>query len=788
MPILAQSLNVLQSYDHGAQSLLLDYGGAKVAISMLTETIIRVRLAPDGRFAQRRSWAVVTPDHAFTPVDTTLSETEHGLVLRTAKLTLKIERDTGRISFYTSADQPFCGDAEGFSWSAQHSPITCRKRLHAQEYFYGFGERSGQLNQRGLTRTNWTTDQHRYGPGSDPLYIAIPSFLALRQGLAYGIFLNNTWHSRFDLGVEDPATWSMTVDGGELDYYLCFGPTPAEVLQSFGRLLGTTPLPPRWALGYHQSRWGYNSAEQIRQIAQTFRQRQLPCDVIHLDIDHMDGYRDFTWNPERFADPTAMVQDLAEQQLHLVNIVDPGVKIDPEYAVYQSGLEHNSFIRRANGEIFHGYVWPDDSVFPDFSRPEVRAWWATMQRRLIDIGISGIWNDMNEPTVFTMPFSQGGSTPQPIELEAIQGPADERTTHAEMHNLYGLGMAQAAYAGIREVTNQRPFVLTRSGYAGIQRWSACWMGDNASRWEHLELAISQLVNMGLSGVPFVGTDIGGFFDNASPELFARWMQFGILMPFCRGHSHTDTAPHEPWQFGVEVEAICREYLQLRYQLLPYLYTLFWQSSQDGAPILRPLFYEFPNDPATYQLHDQVMLGSALLAAPIYQPGKTQRHVYLPVGQWYDWWTNELIEGPTHVLAQAPLERLPLYVRAGTILPLGSASSQHTGQVAESLSLECYPGNGSFSLYEDDGLSFAYQQGQSAVINYQISVEQHTLTIRSSWREGDFRPAPRNIQLRIHGISVASAATLAVANYDSAQRVATLSLTTDEHLHLQIQLD
>ncbi|HYF64407.1 MAG TPA: TIM-barrel domain-containing protein, partial [Herpetosiphonaceae bacterium] len=536
--------------------------------------------------------------------------------------------------------------------------------------------------------------------------------------------------------------------------------------------------PPLWALGYHQSRWSYTSAAQVRQVAAEFRRRGLPCDAIHFDIDYMDGYRDFTWDPGRFPDPAGLTAELRQQGIRAVMIVDPGVKIDPDYEVYQHGMELDMFIRGADGEVFHGFVWPDDAVFPDFTRPDVRRWWGEMQRRLVAAGAAGIWNDMNEPTVFTLPFSQGGGSPQPVDLTAIQGPDGQRTTHAEVHNTYGSAMAQASYEGLVEATAARPFVLTRSGYAGIQRWSACWMGDNTSRWEHLEMALPQLLNMGLSGVPFVGTDIGGFFDNADGELFARWMQFGALMPFCRGHSHADSRPHEPWEFGPRVEAICREYLLLRYRLLPYLYTLFWESSLRGGPVLRPLVYEFPADPATYQIHDQALLGSSLLAAPITRPGRRQRHVYLPEGEWYDWWTEELIAGPAHRLADAPLERMPLYARAGAIIP-GAPDRLHTGErPLELLTLDCFPGNGEFTLYEDDGASFDYRQGQFCTTAFRIRQLDGAIRIEADARAGDYRPPARRLLLRVHGVGAAAAGRHAAAAYDADRRILAISREDD----------
>ena len=630
------TLGALRSSTRVERALMLDYGGPRVAITVLTDRMIRVRLAPDGAFAARRSWAVTRADEAFPEVSFEIEEQDQALVLRTASLTVQIERKQGRLSFADAQGQRFCADEAGMQWEQAASEprrVACAKRIEAGEHFFGFGERTGYLDKLGRQMVNWTTDPaHGHGPGTDPLYQAIPVFLAMRPGLAYSVFFNNTWRSRFDMGAAQPDTWLMEAVGGELDYYVVYGPTPEQVSEGLGMLLGTMPLPPRWALGYHQSRWGYAKESMVRNVAAEFRTRHIPCDAIHLDIDYMDGYRVFTWNPQEFPDPRALISELGRAGFRIVSIIDPGVKADPDYRVYRDGMEHDVFIHRADGEVFHGYVWPDDSVFADYTRPEVREWWGDMQQTLADAGVSGIWNDMNEPAVFSSPFSQGIGQVGTIDLDAVQGPEGERTTHAEVHNLYGYGMVRASYEGMRRSLNdRRPFVLTRSGFAGVQRWSACWTGDNSSWWEHLEMAMPQLMNMGLSGVPFVGTDIGGFFGNASGERFARWMQFGVLAPFCRGHSIVGSQLHEPWVFGPRIEGICREFLRLRYRLLPYIYTLFWEAARRGIPVLRPLLYHFPDDPATYALHDQVLLGPQLMAAPIYHPGREHRHVYLPAG-------------------------------------------------------------------------------------------------------------------------------------------------------------
>jgi alpha-glucosidase len=776
------TLGALRSSTREGSALILDYGGPKVAITILTNNIIHVRLAPDGKFLARRSWAVTRADNEIGEAIFEFEQSDQDLLLRTPLLTVQIKRDPGTISFANALGEPFCTDEVGMQWnqvSSEPGYVACAKRIEVGEHFFGFGERTGYLDKLGRHMINWAIDpQHGHGPGTDPLYLAIPVFIALRPGLAYGVFFNNTWRSRFDMGAARPGVWQMEAEGGEIDYYVVYGPTPEQVSEGMSALLGTMPLPPRWSLGYHQSRYSYETDSSVRELAAEFRTRDIPCDVIHLDIGYMDGYRVFTWNPQGFPDPQALLDDLHQDGFRVVTIIDPGVKIDPNYQVYQSGLEHDVFIRRANGEVFHGYVWPDDSVFADYTRPEVREWWGDRQKTLVNAGVSGIWNDMNEPAVFGRPFSQGGGKGGTIDLDAIQGPEKERTTHAEVHNLYGYGMARASYEGLRRhLGNERPFVLTRSGFAGIQRWSACWMGDNNSWWEHLELAMTQLLNMGLSSVPFVGTDIGGFSGNASGELFARWMQFGILAPFCRAHSEIRTERHEPWVFGPRVEAICRDFLQLRYRLLPYLYTLFWEASRRGTPLLRPLLYHFPDDPVTYPLHDQVLLGSQLMAAPIYQPGREYRYVYLPAGNWYGWWTDELLTGPVHLLAHAPLERMPLYIRAGAIIPGGPDLHYTDEHTLDPLTLDLYPGDGEFTLYEDDGHSYDYEQGQFCTTSYTLRQTEKDLVFEIGVREGSYIPPARNLVINVHTVDDQVVQGYPNTSYDSARRL--LKLQADD---------
>src|SRR6266480_2405202 len=332
------TLGTLRSYAREGRALILDYGGPRVAITVLTDRLIRVRLAPDGAFAARRSWAVARADEQFGEATFEIEESGWELLLRTASLIVRIDRDSGRLSFADVQRQGFCADEAGMQWDRielEQRRVTCVKRIEVGEHFFGFGERTGPLDKLGRQLINWTTDPaHGHGPGTDPLYQAIPVFMALRPGLAYGVFFNNTWRSRFDIGAEQPSAWRMEAEGGELDYYVVYGPTPEQVSEGMGALLGTMPLPPRWTLGYHHSRWGHAAESMMRELTAEFRTRDIPCDVIHLDIDHMDGYRVFTWNPQGFPEPQALLEGLRGDGFRIVTIIDPGVKSDPDYKVY----------------------------------------------------------------------------------------------------------------------------------------------------------------------------------------------------------------------------------------------------------------------------------------------------------------------------------------------------------------------------------------------------------------------------------------------------------------------
>jgi len=581
--------------------------------------------------------------------------------------------------------------------------------LADREALFGMGEGTGVLDRRGTVREFWNIDVLGHAPAIHPalpsLYVSIPFAISLRDGRAAGLFWDHPGRQRWDLGASDPRRWDLRAETGAIDLYLFLGPTVEAVVRGYGRLTGTLPMPPEWALGYHQSRYSYETQARVENVAREFRRRDLPCDALYLDIHHMDGYRVFTVG-DGFPDLPAMTRRLGRKGIRTVAIVDPGVKDDPRFPVLRRGLRKKAFVEAPGGTGDHiGRVWPGKARFPDFLRAGVRAWWGEEQRALLDLGIDGIWNDMNEPADFdrpdkTLPPDARHHTEHGVRL------------HAEVHNLYGQAMAQASREGLlRHRPGRRPFVVTRAGYAGIQRHAIVWTGDTSSHWEHLRESVPMLLNLSLSGVAFCGGDVGGFLGNATPELFVRWLQFAAFTPFFRNHSNLGTRDQEPWAFGPEVEAIARETLRLRYQLIPFLYGLVREAAETGDPVMRPLLWHHANDPAAVACSSQFLLGRDLLVAPVLEPGCNGRSVHLPPDVWYDFWTGERFVGGGPILARTPMDRIPVFVRAGALVPLAPVRHSTQEPAGDTIALHLWPGpEGSLVWYEDDGISLDHVAG------------------------------------------------------------------------------
>ena len=709
-------------------------------LQVLAPDLIRLRLhrgGPDG-LAPPFSYALA-PQTEWTAVPFDLDDGPQVVMIRTAGLVCKVSRSPCRLAFYDSAGRLLSDDIAGLGFRG--AGAFCTRRLAEGDPVYGLGEKAFDLNLRGRLVEMWNTDPGSYPPGRDPIYQSIPFLVSLHDGQAYGLFFDNPGRARFDLGRTRSDLLRYEAGTGEMCAYFFGGPSIPQVLAGYTQLTGRMALPPCWALGYHSSRWSYSPEGQVRALAAELRSRRIPCDAIHLDIDYMDGFRIFTWSPKRFPDPPRLLADLHEQGFHAIAIIDPGVKVDPGYAVHDEGLARGFFCKLPDGRPFRGPVWPGDCYFPDFTNPQVRAWWGELYRPLLDAGLDGFWNDMNEPAIFL------GQTMPPYLVHDYDG---RGACHDDIHNTYGLQMARASADGLRSMRpGERVPLITRAAYAGVQRHALVWTGDNCSTWAHLRLGVSMCLNLGLSGVAFCGPDTGGFAGDCDGELLARWTQVGALTPFFRNHSASGTRPQEPWAFGEPYESICRRWIELRYELLPYIYTTAWQAAQTGMPMMRPLALAFPTDRRTYSLDDQFLFGDALLAAPVGYPGQTRRRVYLPEGVWYGLRTGAECSGDLEV--DAPLDWMPIFVRAGSVLPMAPVV-QHTGEWPPSaLCLHIYPGDGESWLYEDDGHSLAFQSGEFRLTHLTCELQwpaSPRLTVLRQL-QGSFDPGYSNFEIHVH---------------------------------------
>ncbi|XP_051119178.1 uncharacterized protein LOC127243279 [Andrographis paniculata] len=604
--------------------------------------------------------------------------------------------------------------------------------------FYGTGEVSGQLERTGKRIFTWNTDAWGYGAGTTSLYQSHPWVLAvLPDGQSIGVLAETTRRCEIDLRKES----NVKITSSSAYPVITFGPfaSPTELFICFSRAIGTVFMPPKWSLGYHQCRWSYDSDARVREIARTFREKSIPCDVVWMDIDYMDGFRCFTFDKERFPDPKSLADDLHQIGFKAIWMLDPGIKNEEGYFVYDSGSKEDVWIQTADGKPFVGDVWPGPCVFPDFTQASTRSWWTNLVKDFCSNGVDGIWNDMNEPAVFktvtkTMPESN---------IHRGDPELGGHQNHSHYHNVYGMLMARSTFEGMKLANEQkRPFVLTRAGFVGSQRYAATWTGDNISTWEHLHMSISMVIQLGLSGQPLSGPDIGGFAGNATPRLFGRWLGVGSMFPFCRGHSETDTIDHEPWSFGEECEEVCRLALRRRYRLLPHIYSLFYMAHTLGVPVATPTFFADPTDLELRTQENAFLLGSLL----IYTSTGENQELYqeqhkLPKGIWSSFDFDD-----THPDLPA------LYLNGGSIIPVG-LPYQHVGEANPTddltllVALDEY-GKAEGILFEDDGDGYEYTRGGYLLTTYAAEKQSSAVILKISKTEGSLRRPNRRLHVQL----------------------------------------
>ncbi|MEN8908163.1 MAG: glycoside hydrolase family 31 protein [Clostridiales bacterium] len=739
-------VNLFQSMesDKNIYKIKCDNGFLKVVF--YSKDIIRIIYSYNGEFLKVPSFSVIEkPDKN---IEITSRDNKDYFVLESLELKIKFDKKCGEIILLDKNNSKIT-KIKKIIWSKtveSRFDTSFEFDSNLDNHFYGLGQKYGYLDKKGREYKMWNTDQTNQNPTKDPLYQSIPFMIVHNKLNSYGWFLDKTCATWFDLRNDD--SYNIRANDFEMDFYFIGGFDIKEIIKKYTYLTGKINLPPIWSLGYQQCRWSYFSEKIVRDIANGFRKNEIPCDVIYLDIDYMDGYRVFTWNNNRFPNPKKLINDLNEMGFKVVTIIDPGVKKDPEYSIFKEGIEKDLFCKYLDNKIFYGKVWPEECAFPDFTNEKTSDWWADKHKELFDLGIAGIWNDMNEPSNFKSYNNSNDRETFTIRNDVMLENNGYNNAFSKYHNVYGNSMCKSTLKGFSKyLPNKRPFILSRAAYSGIQRYSALWTGDNTSWWEHLESSISMCLNIGLSGVSFVGSDVGGFHENADSEIFIRWIQLGTFIPFFRGHSEFSSKKHEPWEFGEKTLEIVKKYIQFRYKLLNYIYTEFYNSSITGLPIMKPLVLEYPSDDNLKNLFDQFMLGENLLVAPVTKPSLKKRLVYLPQGTWFDYRNNKSYEGKSYIVADTPIDSIPLFVKSGTILPLNPIMNYTNEKIVESLDLEIFPGDGEYQMYEDDGISFDYKLKKYNLIFFKTTTSRGNIEFKIIYKQKSFNNGRKNFILK-----------------------------------------
>ena len=791
-------------------------------ILALRDDVLRIRVAPTGQMPEDASWAVLPASRTSSAA---ITQESNGTTVgfKTSKLRVSVHKDPLELHITDLAGHVIAEDFPGRPVEFHGSSFRVYMRSPQDEHYFGLGDKPGPLDRRNESFTHWNTDAFGWQESTDPIYKTIPFFMTFHQGVSAGIFLDNTWRSNFEFNKEYRDAYSFGSESGPLDYYVLYGPSPKQVVQNWAWLVGTTPMPPLWSLGFQQSRYSYYPESDVRRVANRLRTDMIPADVLWLDIDFQQQNRPFTVDTQKFPSFDQMIKDLRAQHFRTVVITDLHIAALPNagYKPYDEGAAADHFVRNPDGTTFVGAVWPGPSVFPDFTQKRSRDWWGSLYSDFVSRGVAGFWNDMNEPAVFGVPSK---TMPDDV-VHRIEEPGFQTRTapHLEIHNIFGMENSRGTFEGLLKLQpDTRPFVMTRASYAGGHRYAATWTGDNSSNWYHLRQTIPQLLNLGLSGFSMSGADVGGFAASPQPELLTRWLELAAFQPIDRDHSAKGTNPQEPWENGTpEDVSTRRRYIEERYRLMPYLYTTTEEMSRTGLPIMRPLFMEFPEAASGKQTVDPAvdstfMLGPSLLVAESAYPDEVDDYtVALPPGGWYDYWTGSRMEGregrknpekieveSEQVLIHRSLDTLPVFVRAGSIIPQQPLVQSTEEKPEGPLTLRVYPPVGfnrdcKGSIYLDDGVSYAFRKGEYLRQNFTCRLMPDGIIVNVTDPEGSFAPWWKLFSIEVYGaahpaaqasqstLNGAGASSISTAYDAEHHRITALVPATGEGLELKL---
>lgn len=655
-----------------------------------------------------------------------------------------------------------------FEISDLKTEVVLNIKLGTNDIVYGLGENLRGINKRGYQYESFCSDEPKHLPGKKSLYAA-HNFFIVHGERNYGVYIDFAGKISYDIGFSNIDEMNVLVDGCDFDIYIFQGDLN-EIVRQFRKSIGMNYVPPKWGFGYQQSRWSYETAEIVSEIANGFNEYDIPCDAIYLDIDYMERFKDFSVSDERFPSFKTFTQNMLEDDIKLIPIIDAGVKIEKDYDIYEEGIEHDYFCTDAEGKPFVAAVWPGKVHFPDFLNENARKWFGSKYQFLLDQGIKGFWNDMNEPAIFysekrlkeTFEWLKAHENKN-LDIytffemmEKVQGLSNsiddyksmyhmvsgKRVNHYDVHNLFGYNMTRAADEGFKAYNeNQRVLMITRASHIGMAKHSGIWTGDNQSWWEHLKLNIQMMPSLNMVGFLYSGADTGGFADDVSPELMVRWMQFSLFTPLLRNHSAMGTKMQEPWRFEKKIRQQIRNVIRLRYALVPYLYSEFMKATINYDMMFKPLSFVY-HDTASKSVEDQLLVGDALMVAPIYEQNGRGRMVYLPEKMLL-WKANafeningdqfEEVEAGYHYI-KAELYELLIFIRPNKILPLVAPMNRVSKLFTEELLVIGYGGtNATYDLYDDDGESFAFKANQYSIASLSVDESKKVVTDNEKYR-------------------------------------------------------
>ncbi|MGG7154179.1 glycoside hydrolase family 31 protein [Clostridium perfringens] len=701
-------LRVFKNYEINHNNIDIYFSNMKITLTIFENDIVKVFIGD--KYEESISTNGVVDD--LGKGEFIVEEDSNFVIIKGTKVLTFVDKNTTEISFkdldgniINEDFQPSFKDEEGNVYISKVNDCLA---------YYGLGEKGGDLNKKGCYTENFNTDDPETDDDSITYYKTIPFYVALKEEATYGIFFDNSFRSYFDMGKEMGDRIFFGAIGGQIQYYFISGENIKEVVKNYTALTGRMEMPPLWSLGYQQCRFSYFSQEEVRELVKTFEEKDIPLDVVYLDIDYMDGFRVMTFKTPNFDDAAGLISDLKEKGIRTITIIDPGVKVDEEYDVFKRGKEGNHFTKKLDGEMFIGAVWPGDSAFPDFSNKDCREWWKSELKKFIsEHGMDGIWNDMNEPCVF--------NNDHKTMLETCLHNSDNGVIeHKEFHNRYGFEMSRCSKEAQEELhPNERGFSMTRATYAGGQRYSSVWTGDNMSLWSQMRMSISMNANLGISGFSFVGNDVSGFGLDSSEELFIRWMEMGPFIPIFRNHSNMYTRRQEPWAFGPRAEKIAKKSIELRYELLPYIYDLYYISHKEGLPIFRPMIMEYEKDMNLLNMREQFMLGENMIVAPVLYEGERSKTVYLPKGIWFNYFTMEKLQGGKWYKLPCELDEILVFVKEGAIIPTYNKKFRNVKERPKNILLKVFGENAKGFHYNDDGHTMEYLEGKYTYMDIKV---------------------------------------------------------------------